>query len=83
VGGVDLAIRDDDSLALIELKWDRRTLAACAWDAMKLAAALHLIPARWTLRSVHTAALTRRDAPWAIRVVELELESDDLVALDR
>jgi hypothetical protein len=42
VGGVDLGIRGEDgSLALIELKWDRRTLAACAWDAMKLAAALH------------------------------------------
>jgi hypothetical protein len=42
VGGVDLGLRDDDgATGLIELKWDQRTLAACAWDSMKLAAALY------------------------------------------
>lgn len=42
VGGVDLALEDlgDESRILIELKWDASTLAACAWDSMKLAAAL-------------------------------------------
>jgi hypothetical protein len=39
VGGVDLALDDGEgSLTLIELKWDPNTLAACAWDSMKLAA---------------------------------------------
>jgi hypothetical protein len=41
VGGVDLAIDLEEGPALIELKWDPKTLAACAWDAVKLAAALH------------------------------------------
>ncbi len=40
VGGVDLAIDLEAGPALIELKWDSATLAACAWDAVKLAAAL-------------------------------------------
>lgn len=40
VGGVDLAIQGPDGLSLIELKWDPKTLAACAWDSVKLAAAL-------------------------------------------
>jgi hypothetical protein len=41
VGGVDLALESGKgSLELIELKWDRTTLAACAWDAVKLACAL-------------------------------------------
>lgn len=40
VGGVDLALDLEDGPALIELKWDPQTLAACAWDAVKLAAAL-------------------------------------------
>jgi hypothetical protein len=42
VGGVDLAL---DCAAgppeLLELKWDPTTLAACAWDSVKLACALH------------------------------------------
>jgi hypothetical protein len=40
VGGVDLAVEDRNGLNLIELKWDPNTLAACAWDSIKLAAAL-------------------------------------------
>lgn len=41
VGGVDLALAvNDGSPILLELKWDRTSLAACAWDSMKLAAAL-------------------------------------------
>lgn len=40
VGGVDLAVHRTDGLSLIELKWDPKTLAACAWDSVKLAAAL-------------------------------------------
>jgi len=40
VGGVDLALDSPDGLILIELKWDPITLAACAWDSIKLAAAL-------------------------------------------
>lgn len=41
VGGVDLGLQGaDSSMMLIELKWDPSTLAACAWDSMKLAAAL-------------------------------------------
>jgi hypothetical protein len=40
VGGVDLALQAGGDLALIELKWDPVTLAACAWDQVKLAAAL-------------------------------------------
>jgi hypothetical protein len=40
VGGVDLALELDDGPVLMELKWDARTLAACAWDQVKLAAAL-------------------------------------------
>jgi hypothetical protein len=40
VGGVDLAIDLEEGLTLIELKWDPQTLAACAWDAVKLASAL-------------------------------------------
>ena len=40
VGGVDLALDGPDGLGLVELKWDPKTLAACAWDSVKLAAAL-------------------------------------------
>lgn len=40
VGGVDLAIAVPEGTQLIELKWDPETLAACAWDSVKLAAAL-------------------------------------------
>jgi hypothetical protein len=42
VGGVDLAIEAGagDGFCLIELKWDPKSLAACAWDSVKLAAAL-------------------------------------------
>lgn len=40
VGGVDLALESADRLDLIELKWDAETLAACAWDSVKLAVAL-------------------------------------------
>jgi hypothetical protein len=41
VGGVDLALgSSEDSRSLIELKWDPATLAACAWDSVKLACAL-------------------------------------------
>jgi hypothetical protein len=40
VGGVDLALEDSGGMILIELKWDPQTLAACAWDSIKLAAAL-------------------------------------------
>ena len=39
-GGVDLAAQDAADLSLIELKWDPKTLAACVWDSVKLAAAL-------------------------------------------
>lgn len=40
-GGVDLGFDDaKGNRILIELKWDPNTLAACAWDSMKLAAAL-------------------------------------------
>ncbi len=41
VGGVDIALDQPGGPALIELKWDPKTLAACAWDQIKLAAALH------------------------------------------
>ena len=37
---MDLAIEDANGVNLIELKWDPKTLAACAWDSVKLAAAL-------------------------------------------
>jgi hypothetical protein len=40
VGGVDLALDLEDGAVLIELKWDPTTLAACAWDSVKLAAGL-------------------------------------------
>lgn len=41
VGGVDLVLDGGDgSRILVELKWDADSLAACAWDSMKLAAAL-------------------------------------------
>jgi hypothetical protein len=40
VGGVDLSFPVTSAAILVELKWDSRTLAACAWDSVKLAAAL-------------------------------------------
>jgi hypothetical protein len=40
VGGVDLSLPATPAAILIELKWDPKTLAACAWDSVKLAAAL-------------------------------------------
>jgi hypothetical protein len=47
IGGVDLRLDASDGAdALIELKWDATTLAACAWDSLKLACALQSAPAR-------------------------------------
>jgi len=40
VGPIDLTIGSNDGPILLELKWDPATLAAGAWDQVKLAAAL-------------------------------------------
>lgn len=40
LGPADLALEDDDGLALIEVKWGGAELAACSWDTVKLATAL-------------------------------------------
>lgn len=137
VGGVDLAVRGADGLSLIELKWDPKTLAACAWDSVKLAAALHsgegnraflvagspvvdglrgdellddaevhpaelrsryakefdfwkgdvenhpvLAPAGWSVRPLHSAALSFKGQPWRIRLAELNLTSDALIPFE-
>lgn len=37
VGGVDVAFASNGNLILVELKWDAATIAACAWDQIKLA----------------------------------------------
>ena len=134
VGGVDLALDADSAPILIELKWDPGTLAACAWDSMKLAAALqsaegkrafliagspaserlqgdelledadvgpvdlrrryaekfdfwrgdvknhpHSAPAGWRTRLHHSVDLSFKDAPWRIRLAELELTNAELI----
>jgi hypothetical protein len=135
VGGVDLALHArEGSPIFIELKWDPNTLAACAWDSMKLAAALQAgegeraflvagsphpsaglrgnellddaevdaiglrreyakefdywkadvknhpvrAPASWRVRARHSASLHYREAPWRLRIAELELMSREL-----
>jgi hypothetical protein len=134
VGGVDLALGSDSPPILIELKWDAGTLAASAWDSMKLAGALqsaegkrgfliagspaheglrgdelledgdvdpvnlrrqyagefdfwrgdvknhpHSAPAGWRIRLHHSVGLSFKDAPWRIRLAELELTDAELI----
>jgi hypothetical protein len=62
VGAVDLSIRASDRLGLVELKWGASELPACAWDSVKLAAALTKTPARAFLAAGYPTARAQAGA---------------------
>ena len=80
VGCVDLALRDDRSTALVELKWGAGTLYNCVWDAAKLASAVArgACDAGYLVAGAPTAEW--ESAPGAALFLDAEWESAELLS---